>query len=51
MTRLYQNRPPKTPPEQPNETRSLRDPAHEQPKPTPELGRKPRFNFTDFASI
>lgn len=47
----YQSTPPKTSAERPPEVRANRDPAREQQKPTPELGRKPRFHFTDFASI
>ncbi|SDJ42271.1 hypothetical protein [Aliiruegeria lutimaris] len=47
----FQTPPPKPQPERLPEMRTNRDPAHEQPKPTPELGRKPRFKFKDFASI
>ncbi len=47
----YQNPAPKKQPEHPRNPRARRDPAHKAPKPTPELGRKPRFIFTDFASI
>ncbi|MDV7142825.1 hypothetical protein R3X27_09025 [Tropicimonas sp. TH_r6] len=47
----YQTPPPKTAAETPPEAKTLRDPAREQQKPTPELGRRPRYSFTDFASI
>lgn len=47
----YQNQPTQKPAEQPDETRELRDPGQKPPAPTPELGRKPHFRFTDFASI
>ncbi|WP_161470939.1 hypothetical protein [Tropicimonas marinistellae] len=38
-------------PERPPEARTRLDPQQEQPKPVPEVSRKPRFTFTDFASI
>lgn len=49
--RDYQVPIPKLHPEKPQDARPLRDSQREQPKPMPELGRKPRFVFTDFASI
>lgn len=38
-------------PERPNEAETLRDTQRSQPKGSPELARKPRFRFTDFAMI
>ncbi len=47
----YQVPAPKTQPERPQDARSRRDSEREQPRPTPETSRKPRYIFTDFASI
>lgn len=38
-------------PTSPNEVRTHRVSDLVQPRPTPELGRRPRFVFTDFAMI